>query len=55
MTVAGIIAAIVALLKAIPYFDKWFTKSPEQKIEDGQKQISDDLDDQAKKGRPKWD
>jgi hypothetical protein len=55
MTIGALLEAIVSLIKAIPIFDKWFTKTPTQKIEDGKQAI--DHEEHAVKdgGRPKWD
>jgi hypothetical protein len=51
---AEFIAFIKSLLAAIPILDRWFTKTPTQKIEDGYKQAQDDADHLKETGRPKW-
>lgn len=54
MGLGAILEAIVGLIKAIPILDKWFTKTPTEKLEDIKKAI--DEEEQAVKGgeRPKW-
>lgn len=48
-----ILEAITAVFKSIPFFDKWFTKTPEQKLEDIKKDLRGSVDDFHKDGRPK--
>jgi hypothetical protein len=47
-----ILGVLVGVLKAIPYFDKWFTKTPTQKVEEGKEQVREDSDHMAQTGRP---
>lgn len=53
--IEAILAAIVAIFKAIPYFDRWFTKSAAKKEEDAKKEIRDAIENARKTGRPRWD
>jgi hypothetical protein len=50
---AAILEAILALLKAIPYFDKWFSKSPAEKVADAKDKSREEIDEFKKTGRPK--
>ncbi len=50
--IEGIIAAIVALLQAIPIFNKWFTKSDIENENQKKEQIEKEHQDNAEKKRP---
>lgn len=50
--ITAIIAIIQGFLKAIPIFDRWFTKSPEQKKEDIDAANQKEKESVEKGGRP---
>lgn len=47
-----ILAAIAALGKIFGVIAGWFKKSQEEKIEEGQKKIDEEMDEFKKTGRP---
>lgn len=47
-----ILESILAALKSIPYFDKWFSKTPTEKIEDAKETARKESDEFRKTGRP---
>ena len=49
---AAIFEGITALLKAIPYFNRWFTKTPTQKEEEAKQQLREEMDHFRETGRP---
>jgi hypothetical protein len=54
----GIIEAIVAALKSIPYFDKWFTKAEQDKETSARADVDKEAQNNEKDGRPSndfWD
>ena len=52
MTFAAIWEGIVAFLKAIPIFERLFTKTATEKIEDAHEKIDRDNAEEKKTGRP---
>jgi hypothetical protein len=50
--VTAIGSLIMAVLKALPILDKWFSKSVTQKVEEKQAELRDEIDDFKKTGRP---
>lgn len=50
----AILEFLVGLVKAIPYFNKWFTKTPTQKVEDAKEQARKEEQEFQDSGRPKW-
>ena len=50
--VQGIAAAIMAILKALPILDRWFTKTPTEKIESELEKLRRELEESKKSGRP---
>jgi len=48
----GIVSALVAIAKAIPYLDRWFTKTSTEKIESELEKLRKDLEESKKTGRP---
>ena len=52
--VQTILALILAVFKSIPYFDKWFSKTPQEKIEEGQAKLDQEQQDLKDSGRPQW-
>ena len=53
--IQSILAGIVALLQAIPFFDKWFSKTATEKVEKKLDAHRDNINDAKKTGRPSWD
>lgn len=49
---AQILAAIAAIGKIFDTIVGWFKKSQEQKIEEGQKKINEEMDEFERTGRP---
>jgi hypothetical protein len=50
--VATIFEFLMGLIKAIPIFNKWFTKTPEQKVEEKKSDLRDEIDQFKETGRP---
>lgn len=53
--ISAIIEAIVQALKAIPYFDKWFSKSELDKENQGKHDVDKEHDANEKTKRPSDD
>ena len=51
---ASIFEFIVALIKAVPIFDRWFTRTPTEQIEDDKERERKRTEEERKTGRPKW-
>lgn len=49
---AQILAAITAISKIFTTIVGWFKKTEEQKIEDGQKKVNEEMDEFKRTGRP---
>lgn len=49
---AAILEAIVAALKALPLFDKWFTKAPIEQEEKDKADVRAEMDKFRETGRP---
>lgn len=52
---AAIIEAIMEILKAIPYFDKWFSKSEIDQEASGKQAVDKEHDSNAETKRPSDD
>lgn len=54
----GIVAAVfeflVGLVKAVPFFDKWFSKPVTQKVEEAKEKARQEEKEFEETGRPKW-
>jgi|LakMenEpi03Aug12_release.lakeMendotaPanAssembly.Ray.scaffolds.fasta_scaffold825337_2 hypothetical protein len=50
--ISGIASALMAIIKALPILDRWFTKTPTQKIESELEKLRKDLEEAKKSGRP---
>lgn len=48
----AILSFLVGLVKAIPIFDKWFSKTPTQKADAAKEDVRREMDDFRKTGRP---
>lgn len=53
--IGAILEFLTDLLKAIPFFDKWFTKSTVEKIQDEKRKVDEEHDKNVKAGRPSGD
>lgn len=49
---ATILGAFKALLEAIPYFNRWLSKTPTQKVDEENRGIDQSFEKSAKTGRP---
>ena len=52
MTWATILGAIKALLEAIPILNRWFSKTPTQKVDEENRGVDQDIAHADKTGRP---
>ncbi len=52
---ASILDILVGILKAIPFFDKWFTKTPLEKEKEEKKKVDQEHEENKKRGRPSDD
>lgn len=50
--IEAIIAAVTAIFKAIPYFDKWFSKSSIEKEEKAKDEVRDQFEKLRKNAPP---
>lgn len=50
--IKAILEIVVGVLAAIPYFDKWFSKTPTQKVEEGKEDVRRETDEFRRTGRP---
>lgn len=48
----SILAGIVAIFKAIPYFDKWFSPNLEKQVKKEKEKARKGMDEFKKSGRP---
>jgi hypothetical protein len=53
--VAQILLILKALFEAIPILNKWFSKTPTQKVDEGKEDVRKELEEFKETGRPKWD
>lgn len=53
--IAGIVALLADLLKALPILNKWFTKTPVEKQDDAKEEIREESKNFEETGRPDWD
>jgi len=51
---ATILDLITSLLKAIPFFNKWFSRTEAEKNKDIQKKVDEESENMKDTGRPKW-
>jgi hypothetical protein len=49
---AAIFEFLVGLVKAVPYIDKWFSKTPTEKVEEGREDVRKETDHMRDTGRP---
>lgn len=50
--VSGIASAIMAIIKALPILDRWFSKTPTEKIESELEKLRREIEESKKTGRP---
>ena len=50
----SILALLVGFFKSIPYFDRWFTKTPTEKVDEIKKDLQEEQNEFKESGRPKW-
>jgi hypothetical protein len=43
------------ILAAIPILNRWFTKTPAEKIEKREEEVREEIEEFKKTGRPSWD
>jgi hypothetical protein len=53
--IAAFFGAIKAIFSGLPFFDKWFTKTPTEKLDDVKEDLDKEEEEFKKDGRPKWD
>lgn len=49
-----LLGAVKAFFEAIPFFSRWFTKTPTQKVEERQATTAEEIEKAKKTGRPTW-
>jgi hypothetical protein len=53
-TITAIFGAIKEFFGSFKYFDKWFTKTPTEKVQKELDKIDDQEEEFKKTGRPEW-